>query len=105
METTTRTDIIGIELVNSYECTGSSEPEGPSHKRTPDRELAFMQIVGKNGVELFSTHPKRNTVQSAIYPPVCLLLEMKPPQTPTPGLTPICEWTTKLRARTPSRMG
>ena len=68
METTTRTDIVGIELVNSYECTGGSEPEGPSHERTPDRELAFMQIIGKNGVELFSTHPKRNTVQSAFIP-------------------------------------
>ena len=48
-----RTDIISIELVNSYECTGSSEPEDPSHERPQDRELAFMHVVGEDGVELF----------------------------------------------------
>jgi len=47
------TDVIGIELVDSYECTGSSEPEEPSHDRTQDRELAFMHVVGEDGVELF----------------------------------------------------
>ena len=58
---TIRTDIVSIELVNSYECAGSGEPEGPSHERTPDRELAFMQIVGENGIELCSIHPKNAT--------------------------------------------
>jgi hypothetical protein len=48
-----RTDIISIELVNPYECAGSSEPEDPSHEGTPDRELAFMHVVGEDGVELF----------------------------------------------------
>jgi hypothetical protein len=53
MEMMARTDIISIELVNSYECTGRREPEAPGEERTQDRELAFMQVVGENGVELF----------------------------------------------------
>jgi len=48
-----RTDIISIELVNPYECTGCSEPEGPGQERTQDRELAFMHVVGEGGIELF----------------------------------------------------
>ena len=100
---TTRTDIVGVELVNSYKCTGSGEPKGPSHDRTPDRELAFMQIVGENSVELFSTRTPKNATrfsqQCNLFPPPL------GPARPPPGLTPICEWTTKLRARTPSRIG
>ena len=88
MEMTTRTDIVGVELVNSYECTGSSEPKGPSHDRTPDRELAFMQIVGENGVELFSIRPKTQYSLVSNYPPVCLLLEKEPPQPRTRTRTP-----------------
>ena len=47
-----RTYIIRIELVNAYERTGGGEPEEPGHERAPDRELAFMQVVGEDGVEL-----------------------------------------------------
>jgi hypothetical protein len=46
------TDIISVELVNSYECTGSREPEDPGHERTQDRELAFVQVVGEECVKL-----------------------------------------------------
>lgn len=48
-----RTDIISIELVNPYECTGSGEPEDPSHDRTQNCEFALMHVVGEDGIELF----------------------------------------------------
>ena len=47
-----RTDIISIELVNAYECTGGREPEDPGEERAQERELAFMQVVGEGGVKL-----------------------------------------------------
>lgn len=47
-----RTDIISIELVHPYECTGSREPEDPGEERAQDGELAFVQVVGEGRVEL-----------------------------------------------------
>ena len=68
----TPTDIIGVELVNPYECTGSREPEDPGHERTQDRELAFMQVVGEDGVELF--HSKHNRFNQLLS----RLIEIRP---------------------------
>lgn len=66
-----RTDVISIELIYSYEYTGSSEPEGPGQERTQEWELAFMHVVGEDAVEL--SHPKCSRFSQRLL--FCLLPE------------------------------
>ena len=46
------TDIVGVELVNSYECANSGCTESPCSDWTNDRELSLVHVVNENAVEL-----------------------------------------------------
>ena len=46
------TDIVGVELVHSYERADGGSTKGPRGKGPNDREFPLVNVVDENGIEL-----------------------------------------------------
>lgn len=98
-----RTDVVGVELIHPYECTGSREPEDPGEERAQDGELALMQVVGERRVKLSQYESQQTGTVSTPIRKKRRAVGCPARAVRCRSLTPMCEWTTRLSARTPSR--
>lgn len=56
-----RTDIIRVELIHAHANSQRRQAQCPGEQRAERRELAFMDVIHQDSVELNSFTPQRNT--------------------------------------------
>ena len=61
-----RTDVIGVELVNSNESANSKGSESPARKGAQDREFALVKIIDEGRIKLFCAISQVHSMEQKI---------------------------------------